>query len=369
MAVRRTAVPVRHRYLGAILVLGCIVLGAAVVAMVAFANVQGRMSQMRSTIDAGFAADDAFAALVDEETGVRGFVATGDPVLLEPYRQGRRAYDRYARSPANLGDHTAATQARDFQARAAAVQRYFEDEIRAVREGFRPLAVARLREGKTLFDDLRAAQRRLEETLRGQIARNRQVMRSAFVFDEIVIGAMVLVVVAGGVAGTLVAGRGRIDALLARSDPVTELGNRRAFEERLAELIAGGSQRVGVVYIDLDRFKPINDRLGHAAGDELLAACGARLAGAVRPGDFVARIGGDEFAIVVAAAGATEIDVVCRRITAAIDAPFTIAGGEVQLGASIGHALFPDDGTEPQTIVRAADEAMFRAKRARSAAR
>ncbi len=344
------------------------VLIAAVVAMAAFANVAGRMGQMRAAIDEAFAADDAFVALVDQETGVRGYVATGDPAFLQPYRDGLQRYRRYSATRTVLRDSQATAALRDFRAAAPPIERYFSDELRDVRDGHRSLAAARLRDGKVRFDRLRAAEARLEQTLRGQIDRNRQLTRNAFLFDEVVIGAMIVLVVAGGFGATVLAGRGRIDALLARRDPVTALGNRRAFEERLENLIAAGAQRVGVCYIDLDGFKPINDRLGHAAGDELLAACGARIARLIRPADFVGRIGGDEFAVIVATPGA-DVDAVCRRISAALERPFTIAAAEVRLGASVGHAMYPDDARGASAVVRAADEAMYREKRARRAGR
>jgi diguanylate cyclase (GGDEF)-like protein len=367
MGTGPTAAVLRHRSLAPVAVLGFIVLAAALVAMFAFANVAQHMSQMRQATDAGFATDDAFTALVDQETGVRGYVATGNPLFLAPYRSGRTRYDRYAALPVTLRDPTALPQLRAFLAAAAETERFFDAEIAAVHAGRRAGAADALRAGKIRFDHLRAIEGDLERTLRGEIARNRVVMHTAFLFDEVVIGAMMLVIIAGGVSATVIAGRGRIDALLARRDPVTTLGNRHAFEERLAQMIAGTGQ-VGVVYLDLDGFKPINDRLGHAAGDELLLACAARIVGVIRPDDFAARIGGDEFAVIVAGTTPEALKTVCERISSAIDAPFTIAGTSVRLSASVGHALYPDDGKAVETIVRVADEAMYRAKRTRRAA-
>jgi|GEM_PF-3427372 len=368
VGLRTAAVPMRQQYLGLIGVLGLIVLAAAVVAMAAFANVGSRMSQMRGATDAAFAADDAFVAMVDQETGVRGYVATGDPLLLAPYVSGRRRYEASAATPVVL-DPAAAAVLRDFRADADRLERYFRVEIDEVRNGRRAAAVAHLRAGKALFDRLRVTDRRLARTLRGQIDANRALMQSAFYYDEAVIAGMVLVVVLGGTAATVIAGRGRTEAMLARRDAVTELPNRRAFEERLAGLIAAGTPWIGVIYIDLDGFKAINDRLGHAGGDELLAACGARIAGTIRPGDFAARVGGDEFAAIVAGSELPVLDPVCERIRTAVEAPFTVAGTPVRVGASMGHAIYPRDGRTAEEIVRAADEAMYRVKHERRAAR
>ena len=118
-----------------------------------------------------------------------------------------------------------------------------------------------------------------------------------------------------------------------------------------------------MLFLDLDRFKLVNDSLGHPAGDALLQSVAARLVAAVRPQDTLARFGGDEFVVVCedvdGAAGAVEI---ARRLAAALETPFTVAGTEVDVSAKIGIALTTDSRANPDELVREADIAMYQAK-------
>ena len=151
---------------------------------------------------------------------------------------------------------------------------------------------------------------------------------------------------------------------LARHDALTGLANRSVVLERLEELVA--IQRpAAVVFIDLDRFKPVNDLLGHESGDELLRIVGDRLRSIVRPDDLVARVGGDEF--VVVAAGISERSTgqaLCERIDAVLAMPYLLSEGPVRVTASVGHALLDDDSTVTGLLADA-DMAMYEAKAAR----
>lgn len=154
----------------------------------------------------------------------------------------------------------------------------------------------------------------------------------------------------------------------ASTDPLTELLNRRGLEEELTRAIIAalkGSRFLAVAYIDLDRFKPINDSLGHDVGDQMLQVVARRLAAAVRTGDLVARLGGDEF-IVVLTGIATPDDAksVAEKLLASISAPATLAGHELYVTASIGVSLCPTDGHDAVTLLKRADEAMRRVKSA-----
>jgi diguanylate cyclase (GGDEF)-like protein len=153
---------------------------------------------------------------------------------------------------------------------------------------------------------------------------------------------------------------------MARHDALTNLPNRTLFRERLeaALLRVGRGDRVAVACIDLDRFKPVNDTLGHLIGDELLKQVSERLANCVRDIDMVARIGGDEFAIVQSGADldASDFASTAQRLVEAVSAPYMIDGNQVIIGASIGISVAPEDGTDAELLLRNADLAMYRAK-------
>jgi diguanylate cyclase (GGDEF)-like protein len=116
------------------------------------------------------------------------------------------------------------------------------------------------------------------------------------------------------------------------------------------------------MFVDLDKFKEVNDSFGHATGDELLRQLGARLRDSLRDTDLVVRLGGDEFALALLDAGADYAATVAARLTAQIEEPFVLDAVRVQIGASIGIAVMPDDATEAADLVRCADLAMYRAK-------
>jgi diguanylate cyclase (GGDEF)-like protein/PAS domain S-box-containing protein len=139
-------------------------------------------------------------------------------------------------------------------------------------------------------------------------------------------------------------------------DPLTGVANRKRFFDALASCPSGGA----VLYCDLDRFKPVNDQLGHAAGDELLRGVASRLASCVRAGDVVARLGGDEFAVLCPDASAADADALVARIDHALREPFTVAGTEVQVGVSIGVGV--TDRPLDEATLEAADDALYRAK-------
>jgi diguanylate cyclase (GGDEF)-like protein len=154
-------------------------------------------------------------------------------------------------------------------------------------------------------------------------------------------------------------------AHMARHDSLTDLPNRMLFQERLAQALSGTSrgERLAVLYLGLDQFKSVNDTLGHHVGDELLKTVAGRLCNTVRDIDTVARLGGDEFAVIQANIG-KPIDTanLARRLGEAMRSPFNLAGQAVTIDASIGIAIAPDDGTEPNEIMRNADMALRGAK-------
>ena len=149
-------------------------------------------------------------------------------------------------------------------------------------------------------------------------------------------------------------------------DPLTQLPNRLALHERLSQAMqaAGEDQaKVAVLFLDLDRFKDINDTLGHGIGDQLLRVVADRLLGCVRPEDFVGRMGGDEFmAILPNLARPEDCQPVCEAVRQAFAEPCWIGEHEFYIECSIGISVFPDDGEDEQTLVRNADTAMYHAK-------
>lgn len=155
-------------------------------------------------------------------------------------------------------------------------------------------------------------------------------------------------------------------AALARLDDLTGLPNRlslrETFEQRAA--VAGDDDIIAVLCLDLDRFKPVNDKHGHPVGDELLRAVSERLNGLLRRGDIAARLGGDEFVIVqTGATHSGEADMLARRVARAIAQPFSVSGRQITIGASVGYALFPEQGRDLEDLVKRADEALVRVKR------
>ncbi|MCZ7526242.1 MAG: EAL domain-containing protein [Acidimicrobiia bacterium] len=172
------------------------------------------------------------------------------------------------------------------------------------------------------------------------------------------------------VAHTDISERKEFEAQLAHQalhDPLTGLPNRALLLDRLARALARSERREGRVcalFLDLDNFKVINDGLGHEAGDAILVAVAGRLRTLVRPGDTVARFGGDEFVVLCEdIADGPEAVTVAERVARALSAPFDLGGGsETVLTVSIGIALAEGPGDQPETLLRDADAAMYRAK-------
>ncbi len=164
--------------------------------------------------------------------------------------------------------------------------------------------------------------------------------------------------------GELLSQNARI-VFLAHHDALTGLPNRRMFHERLEDALAQHGRRGGVALLclDLDRFKQVNDTLGHPAGDMLLKAVAGRLRGCVREGDVVARLGGDEFAVLQCGAGPAEhASALAQRIVEVLGAPYDLGGGRAVIGASVGIAVATSALCSADMLLRSADLALYRAK-------
>ncbi len=188
----------------------------------------------------------------------------------------------------------------------------------------------------------------------------------ATLYRNLVIGLGVLYLVLFGIS--LVAGRRlrqqvRATAYLAEHDTLTELPNRVHFHQRVAAQLEWGRQHqtsTTVAILDLDRFKEVNDTLGHHNGDRLLAALGSRMAAQLRGADALARLGGDEFGVVLA--GVSDADEIFQRLRQVLQREVTISGFPLAVEASIGYAVAPEDADDVDELLQLADVAMYTAK-------
>ncbi|HMV63291.1 MAG TPA: diguanylate cyclase [Zoogloea sp.] len=154
--------------------------------------------------------------------------------------------------------------------------------------------------------------------------------------------------------------------LMAQHDPLTLLPNRALFSDRLQSVLARARRdttRAALMFVDLDRFKPVNDAYGHAVGDDLLREVSRRMKLCLRESDTLARLGGDEFVVLLAPVDAADdARIVAQRILQTVEEPFYIADHRLSVSASIGIALYPDQGVDDLALMKAADDAMYVAK-------
>jgi len=179
-------------------------------------------------------------------------------------------------------------------------------------------------------------------------------------------GALIAAGIRAQVAARLLERMASQRLVAAATDELTGLPNRRAlFAEGYLRLAEPGCRRQALLMLDLDRFKEVNDRLGHRAGDELLVKVGARLQENLRGDDTLARLSGDEFAILLDDAGPDEAVDAAARLRAAVGQPLIVEDTSLLVGVSIGIAVFPDDGPDLSVLLRKADIAMNKAKTSR----
>lgn len=158
---------------------------------------------------------------------------------------------------------------------------------------------------------------------------------------------------------------------LAFYDPLTELPNRSLYHDRVNQAInrgkADATLKHAILFMDLDKFKQVNDTYGHLVGDHLLKLVAERLSSIIRTGDTIARVGGDEFtAILNGISSKSDVDHTAKRMVDAIEKPFVVDGHKVQVAISIGICFYPIDGHQVDDLLAAADKAMYKAKKEQS---
>lgn len=189
----------------------------------------------------------------------------------------------------------------------------------------------------------------------------------------IVVGLGIVWLVLGVMLATVARGirrQSKRAEFMALPDSLTGLPNRALHADRVSAALASAGRLgtdVALVVVDLDRFKEVNDTLGHRNGDEFLRIVAERLTATVRPGDTVARLGGDEFGIVLPGATADSVEGILHRLQEALGQEAELAGVAVSAEASMGYAMWPDDADTPEALLRRADLALYAAKTARAA--
>lgn len=199
-----------------------------------------------------------------------------------------------------------------------------------------------------------------------------EVDKAAVLALALAIAIVALIIVGAGLASYLIDTNVRADSQqqlrhMAAHDALTGLPNRATFQNHISNLFDEGrtrSRKFSVIGIDLNRFKEINDTLGHSAGDEALRVISRRMAQCLQEGEFVARLGGDEFAAVKRCSSENEVGAFAERLAEIFSQPIRLGGMEMRVGAAMGAAIWPDDAHDLDELVNNADLAMYHAKHA-----
>jgi diguanylate cyclase (GGDEF)-like protein len=333
--------------------------------------ISGQLFQLRTVMD----------AVVDTETGQRGYLLTGEDEYLQPYRSGRQNLDiglgrlkEMSRADPAILSNIAELED-NVRAKEAELARTVQ--LREGGDSAGALATVKTGEGRRLMVAFRengialASRLRAARTANG-VAETR-IFRRATVLGGVLL-FLILTLVAVAIRWLSVSLHRVEEMQLQREeeamhDALTTLPNRRYLREWVAMALAAadrGGHRLVLLYFDLDGFKAVNDRLGHEAGDRVLQTIAERVRATVRSSDFVARLGGDEFVAVLPDAPAEpELSVLVARLHASLaKAPIAeLADGEVS--ASIGLARHPEDGESLAALLNVADRAMYTAKQRR----
>lgn len=316
-------------------------------------------------------------SLQEAELDQRGYLLTGKARYLEPYALSVERFDEQLRG---LLD-TPTMQAHEAELQAIAeLGRFKRDEMALTLDLYREQGRAAAMEQ---FSDERGE--RYMGEMRTRIASIERAVAIALKAHKADIEWRSMLALWGGGGGALLMlglltllfvdlrrdlrERGELLERMAfesQHDSLTHLLNRRAFNDTLDQALAlarRGERSVALLYLDLDGFKTINDKLGHALGDAVLKSVAARWKTVVREGEVLARLGGDEFAVI--AAGDTDaVEHLAQRLIAALDGPLLVQQPDVRVGVSVGLARCAEHGEDRRRLVASADMAMYRAKKA-----
>lgn len=338
-------------------------------------NVQQRISTVLPPLR------ELLSDLQDGETGQRGFLLSESPAYLAPYLRARRDVDIHleqarAATPDENADHH-----RRLDRLAELKNEKFAElakSIELVQAGRRDEAIDFLRADRSrhlmdearmllggMIDELKAERTAINADIRMAVRRAMYILTCVGLLLALAVAMATRLLL--NVVDANVALSARLENE-ATHDSLTGLANRRLLYEWLPPLLLQAKRRgsaAAVLFFDLDGFKQINDRLGHAAGDAVLILVAQRAATVLRSADLLARLGGDEFAVVVADAGTpADLGILAQRLLAAISQPLPADFQGLAIGASIGVARFPDHGEDADAIVSRADDAMYAAKHA-----
>ena len=329
-----------------------------------FSRLRSSLALQISLGRGAYAERDRLLQLVNEETGVRGYVATGNPAFLDIYYRSRKVAAADAATlrrtlPAN-------SQLRILVSRSLSaeipVQRHLANEIHLVAPGNLTEARHQLSPGKTLFDRLRVYDAAIQSAATTAVETQRRqtlLLTNIGLYGGYALCALSIITLAG--FGLLLR-QARSYRLRSLRDNLTGVANRRG---AMAAIEAGirREQPFALIFIDLDGFKQINDLYGHAGGDVVLRGVASRLQNELRHSDYVCRIGGDEFACVIAPPiTRDEVRHIAERLQELIALPYHFPNGEYRVGCSIGISIYPHDGVTADALLSLADVAMYQAK-------
>ena len=323
--------------------------------------------------------DLTLSAMQDAETGQRGYLITGETPYLRPFEEAVQVIDQRFTRLHDLYQDDAPSQRKIAQMRELADRKLalLRETIQVHRERGSGAAIEIVRrgEGKTHMDHFRELVNELIVTERERYTRVNELSERGRKYGLIAYVVVFAVALAVSVVTYVALTRQlnekrRLTERLeheASHDALTLLPNRRFFLDWLRHAVAQSRRDnsvVGLLYMDLDGFKRINDEFGHAVGDQVLELAAARFRGTLRESDFLARLGGDEFAVVMPSAP-SESDAarLAERLIASLETPLLPFLKDHPVGTSVGIAFYPADAGDHASLVKAADAAMYAAKR------